>query len=230
MRGTANTNPFPGMNPYLEAFWAKVHVPLVVRACDQVNERLPEGFVAAPGPASIVGLPEDRCVRVFEVDGGRVVSVVHFLRPHDKSGRGAEAMEWRRHVLWESGINVLDVDLLRARDRRSVSRPAPDRGPDDDDGSTYRAVARWPSRAVGRVPSPAIVTWTFGLRERLPCVALQLGPHLPTCTLDLQSAMDHAWEHSRFERRIDYRVDPVPPLDPDDAGWVNGILRTAGLR
>jgi hypothetical protein len=39
-------NPFPGMNPWLEAFWRDVHAKLLVYACDQLNAELPSGLQA----------------------------------------------------------------------------------------------------------------------------------------------------------------------------------------
>ena len=37
----AETNPFPGMNPYLERHWRDVHHRLIQYACDQISEQLP---------------------------------------------------------------------------------------------------------------------------------------------------------------------------------------------
>lgn len=39
-------NPFPGMNPWLEAHWGDVHTRLTTYACDQLQPRLPSGLRA----------------------------------------------------------------------------------------------------------------------------------------------------------------------------------------
>lgn len=39
-------NPFPGMNPYLEAFWRDVHARMMVYISDVLSPQLPEGLVA----------------------------------------------------------------------------------------------------------------------------------------------------------------------------------------
>ncbi len=39
-------NPFPGMNPFLQAYWRDVHTRLVVAIADQLAEQLPEGLLA----------------------------------------------------------------------------------------------------------------------------------------------------------------------------------------
>lgn len=43
---TAPTNPFPGMNPYLEAEWADVHPRLLIYASAQLQRELPPGLKA----------------------------------------------------------------------------------------------------------------------------------------------------------------------------------------
>src|SRR5262245_32956713 len=42
----AARNPFPGMNPYLEARWCDVHTRLVAYAADQRQPRLPDDLRA----------------------------------------------------------------------------------------------------------------------------------------------------------------------------------------
>jgi hypothetical protein len=41
-----NTNPFPGMNPFLEAHWGDVHTSLTTYARDQLQPQLPSGLRA----------------------------------------------------------------------------------------------------------------------------------------------------------------------------------------
>lgn len=41
-----NTNPFPGMNPWLEAHWGDVHTSLTTYARDQLQAQLPDGLRA----------------------------------------------------------------------------------------------------------------------------------------------------------------------------------------
>ena len=39
-------SPFPGMDPYLEKFWLDVHARMILYACDQLEELLPESLIA----------------------------------------------------------------------------------------------------------------------------------------------------------------------------------------
>lgn len=40
------TNPFPGMNPWLEAYWGDVHSRLTTYACDEIQRQLPNSLHA----------------------------------------------------------------------------------------------------------------------------------------------------------------------------------------
>jgi hypothetical protein len=65
-------NPFPGMNPYLERHWGDIHARLVLYACDQLNEQLPDPlrarveervYLESPSGPAGVAVPD---VRVIE--------------------------------------------------------------------------------------------------------------------------------------------------------------------
>lgn len=50
-------NPFPGMNPYLEAVdWSGVHARLTVYIADQLQDQLPAGLVARPEEQVLIGV------------------------------------------------------------------------------------------------------------------------------------------------------------------------------
>src|SRR4051812_20543665 len=42
----SHDNPFPGMNPFLQAYWSDVHTRLIVAVADQLAEQLPDGLVS----------------------------------------------------------------------------------------------------------------------------------------------------------------------------------------
>ena len=47
--------------------------------------------------------------------------------------------------------------------------------------------------------------------------------------LELQPLVNEAYRNGTYED-TDYRRDPVPPLDPEDAAWADALLREKGLR
>jgi hypothetical protein len=52
----------------------------------------------------------------------------------------------------------------------------------------------------------------------------------PDVTLDLQAVLMRSYDDGAYSRRIDYRLEPVPPLAPADAVWANSLLTEHGLR
>src|SRR5437763_1790427 len=67
------------------------------------------------------------------------------------------------------------------------------------------------------------------LRERLPVIKIPLRPTDQDVTRDLQALLDQAYRLGRYDD-IDYRGEPEPPLDADDAKWADELLRRQGLR
>ncbi len=83
-------NPFPGMNPWLEAHWGDVHARLTTYACDHLQLLLPAGLRARIEEYISVeseGVPEDSWSR-FSPD----VRVIEHPSMSDKSGGGATAV------------------------------------------------------------------------------------------------------------------------------------------
>lgn len=76
-----------------------------------------------------------------------------------------------------------------------------------------------PRREAYRVP----------LRERLPIIRIPLRPTDADVHLDIQELIDLSYENGAYED-IDYRAEPVPPLEADDARWADALLRNAGRR
>ena len=67
------------------------------------------------------------------------------------------------------------------------------------------------------------------MRERLPIIRIPLRQTDTDITLDLQSLLDHAYRTGRYDD-VDYRNEPEPPLDVDDARWADELLRREGRR
>ena len=62
------------------------------------------------------------------------------------------------------------------------------------------------------------------------CAACKLGwPGDSDAVLDLQLLIDAAYENGGYDD-TDYRIEPVPPLLPEDAEWAAGVLREAHRR
>ena len=77
-------NPFPGMNPFLEAFWPDVHTALIGYIRDELAEQLPEGLKARSEEQVNLASEEDERSRQARAD----VAVI-------ESWKGGGAPQWQ---------------------------------------------------------------------------------------------------------------------------------------
>lgn len=190
-----------------------------------VGARSDEPFASstARGRAAIVevALPiaeaqRETYLEVRSVPEGEVITVLEILSPSNKrSGEGRrQYLEKRRSVL-SSLTHLVEIDLLRAGDRMPVLGPAV--------GSDYAMLVSHSWRRPGAHLIP------FGLRDPIPALAVPLRRGEDEPVLDLGGLLAARHERVRWERRIDYRCPPEPPLGPPDAAWAEERLRALGL-
>jgi hypothetical protein len=48
--------------------------------------------------------------------------------------------------------------------------------------------------------------------------------------LNLQAVLGTAYDRAGYDLEIDYKSDPVPPLDPEWNAWAHRRLQEKGLR
>lgn len=63
------------------------------------------------------------------------------------------------------------------------------------------------------------------LRGRLPTIKIPLRPTDADVTLDLHPLLDRCYDNGRYDRDIDYRAEPIPPLSGDDTIWADVLLK-----
>jgi hypothetical protein len=114
------TKPFPGMNPWLEAFWGDIHARLTMYACDAIEQRLPRGlqarveeYLAIEGPVEL-----DRSgrrivpdVTIFDTRSSGTKAAPHGVATID----GAEPMVIQRLAEPMTLRYIEIVDLMDAR-------------------------------------------------------------------------------------------------------------------
>jgi hypothetical protein len=150
----------------------------------------------------------------------RLITVVEVLSPSNKyAGRGRDLYRQKQGDLADSGISLVEIDLLRAGPH-VLQVPLGQYPP------SYRTPYKvcvhrgWKAKAeIYRAP----------LCERLPAIRVPLRQTDPDVPLDLQALIAQVYRHGRYDD-IDYTAPPVPPLDPDDAVWADALLRAAGKR
>lgn len=162
----------------------------------------------------------ERFIRV-EDDAGQLISVIEFLSPGNKRQPGLSAYRQKRGELLAADVHVVEVDLVRAGDWRSLMLP--ERCPAEA-VAPYRAVIRTSGARPGGYLFP------ISLRERLPDVPVPLRPGEQPVKLPMQALIGTVYADGRYEETLDYSREVDPPLEAGDAAWVDELLHAAGRR
>jgi hypothetical protein len=188
----------------------------------QAGSTASDGAIAlAPFRLELLDEPiTERHVRIIDTHGGeRVVTVIEFISPANKTSRGADLFIRKRNALLDGGVNVVEVDLVRGGGWRRLLGP-----------HVCPAEAITAFRAVMRLPSGDVFLHPMSLRAPLPSIRVPLRPNERPAELSLQLLIEQAYENGRYARTIDYRKPCEPALDTPDATWADELLKAAGRR
>lgn len=159
---------------------------------------------------------EERAIYIRESSSEQLVTVIEILSYSNKT-RGidkfARYMAKRRDLL-NSGVHLVEIDLLRWGQRVVEQLP---------DQPYHILITRADEQPQGRV-------WSFGLAEAIPTTPLPLldqDEHVP---LPLHAAYQTIYQARNFRSRLDYMVDPEPPLSPEQRKFIAEQLMATHLR
>lgn len=148
--------------------------------------------------------------------GGRVVTVIEFVSPSNKTpGKGRELYRRKQLELELAHVNSVEIDLLRGGNHVITCplkiMPANCRGP-------YRI-------SVRRATEPdAWEVYRVSLREPLPTIRIPLRESDPDVPLSLQTLIDQCYLNGDYWD-TDYSREPEPRFDAGDAPWAETLLR-----
>ena len=248
--------PFPGMNPYLEALrlWPDVQASLSVAICHQIQLHFGNMYVATLVPyLGIEILPpellphrssakrQDNHLTIAPVPLTGTVTMEMPTRYHRIEIRtiGEEllvtAIELLSPVNKRPGADAADAYDRKRRElfRSDVHLLEIDllrggRRPAFIEPLPEEPYFIFLSRAERR---PAVEIWPIALSERLPIVPIPLRYPDEDIPLDLNAAITQIYNSARYDYRIDYRQPPpAPELDSAEAAWVDELLRAKKLR
>ncbi len=154
--------------------------------------------------------------------GNRVVTVIEFLSPSNKSpGLNREQYRRKQREICSSDANLVEIDLNRFG-THTLAFPLEHLKPE----------CRTPYMAcVRRVTRPGMAeVYPMPLWERLPVVKVPLRPDDADVPLDLQALVEQCYRNGAYEGTLDYAVDPDPPLSGADEDWADERLHEKGLR
>lgn len=149
-------------------------------------------------------------------EGKQLVTVMEILSLVNKRpSEGRQAYLEQRATVLESGVHLVEIDLLRQWPRMPLEGTLP---PAD-----YLVVV---SKTSER---PVCDVWTIGLRQPLPVLPIPLLPPDLDIPLDLGQALRTAYARARYDLRIDYIQPPAPALLPEDTAWATALLAQPGI-
>jgi hypothetical protein len=158
-------------------------------------------------------------IEIRPVGSATVVAMIEVLSPVNKrpGAEAADAYERKRAEIFRSDAHLIEIDLLRAGRRPSLATPWPD--------ATYAVL-------VGRAEErPHVGIWPIALADPLPPIPIPLRYPDADVQLDLSAVLRHIYAEARYDFDIDYRQPPpTPDLTPDEARWLDNLLRERGLR
>jgi hypothetical protein len=177
---------------------------------------------AVPYPAPIPGQPitvevpvpdlvEEGYLEVRDVRSGEVVTVVELLSPTNKRpGEGRRLYETKRLAILGSLTHLVEIDLIRAYEPMLVYG--------DGHHSHYRILV---SRAERR---PRADLYTFNVQDRIPTFKLPLRRGDEEPVVDLGRLLHELYDRAGYDLSVDYRLDPVPPLEGEAGEWLAELL------
>lgn len=153
---------------------------------------------------------------IRDVESRKLVTVVEFLSPANKRGQGRKQYLRKRNRILRSSTHLIEIDLLRKGKRTPLDEEYP--------AGAYFVIV---SRANKR---PRAEVWPIALSQVLPTVPVPLLKKDHDVPLDLQEAISHVYDTSRFKYLIDYRKPADVPLTSAEETWADQLLRAQGLR
>jgi hypothetical protein len=156
---------------------------------------------------------EEAFLKIIHVESDTLVTVIEVLSPTNKirGSRGRASFMAKRHDIMNSEVHWVEIDLLRAGVPSVTDPPL---RPSD-----YRVlVSRGDQRTQTRY-------WPIGVRQALPVIAVPLRGKDPEVPLDLGAVFRTVYDRAAYDVSVDYRKEPQPPLQGDDATWARALLR-----
>ncbi len=152
-------------------------------------------------------------VEIRDQGNNKLITSIEILSPVNKRDPGFQPYIRKRQQIIASGINLLEIDLLR-RGKRCVSGPGV--------GKCDYLVS------LTRSGSRQTELWEVDLATVLPTVPVPLLPGDHEAVLDIQQAVKAIYEEAAYHLSIDYSQKPPPPELPSDAWmWIKSLSSQA---
>ncbi len=163
--------------------------------------------ILLPGP-----VVKHRRLLIQSYDGKKILTAIEILSPSNKSGgTDRDAYLAKRSEYLAAGINLVEIDLLRAGNRLPFGRPHP---PATDYYILVSAAEKRPKTSI----------WAFSVRQALPVFPVPLSADLDSVALDLHACLERIYVNGRYGDKLDYSKPATPPLNQPDAEWAASLF------
>ena len=153
----------------------------------------------------------------------RIVTVLEILNPANKTANSAGRRDYlqKQRELLDSDTHLLEIDLLR-QGLPTVAAPL----------DLLRQHGVWDYLAcLHRSTRPyQYAYWMNRVRDPLPFLQVPLTNSEADAVLDLQAVFNRAYDSGRYQQEINYLEAPLPPLEEEDAQWMDALLRAKSFR
>jgi hypothetical protein len=151
--------------------------------------------------------------------GNRLVTAIEVLSPDNKApGPGRALYLRKRDELWEAGVSLVEIDLLRAGEATVRIAPA-----HLETLRPWRYLA-----AVTRNRPPRQEVYAVPLDRRLPRIGIPLAEGDADVTLDLQAAFARCWNEGPYPELLQYGGKTPDGLTEQEARWCAQLVRESG--
>jgi len=190
------------------------------------TEARPGGGVAVVEPMLVEVEPEQVSEPFLEIidreSGNRVVTVIEFLSPSNKSpGPNREQYRRKQREVCSSDANLVEIDLNRFG-IHTLAFPLAHLKLADR--TAYMTCVR---RATRRDKAEV---YPMPLWAPLPIVQVPLRPDDADVPLNLQSLIEQCYRNGAYDGTLDYTAEVDPPLLGAEKDWAEKWLREKGLR
>jgi len=157
----------------------------------------------------------EHSIRIIRPDDDRLITVIEFISPSNKTSPGLEKFVENRRQLLQGGVHFVEIDLVRRGNWRELLLP-----------HSCPKQADAPYRAIVRLGSDGHTAYLFPmpLRDALPEIPIPLRPGDPEVKLDLQKLLTDAYLSGRYDRTLNYSQPCDPPLDERDSQWAKELV------
>lgn len=150
-------------------------------------------------------------VEIRDVKDNQLITAIEILSPVNKRAPGLEPYLQKRMRLHQSGVHLLEIDLLR-RGIRAVK------------DTRLQGVPYF--IALTRAGLTRTDIWPVQLQSRLPVIPVPLAAPDDDVALDLQQALDTMYAEAAYHLSIKYKEEPPPPALPEaDWTWAKSLIR-----